>query len=259
MSLPEPAASVQPNRDGFWSRRLAALLAGGAVAAVAAWLLLGMSRADLADVRGLAWLATGMHLVQQRWRPRRTGRLVWHARVAGRDGTEPGLVARRSPAAWLEMSTGAFGGITLTVGVVSLIPDRWSWAEVGRPVLLAGLALGLGWAVFQEARFTGRLALTASGLRDGSEWYPWSEVREARLNSRKRPDGVWLRLDPGRLTPQVVGGRKVTVSDERLLAAIEHFRPRPQTLAVGLPITPPEPPRPAASAGEKGTLLYRMR
>ncbi|MFJ8582709.1 hypothetical protein [Micromonospora sp. NPDC093277] len=243
MSLPGPAvASAQPSRDGFWSRRLTALLAGGAVATVAAWLLLLMSRADLADVRGLAGLAGALHLVQRRWRPRRTGRLVWHAQVAGRDGTEPGLVARRSSAAWLEMATGVFWGITLTVGVVSVIPDRWSWVGVGRTVLLTALALGLGRAVFQEARFTGRLALTASGLRDGPEWFPWSEVKEARLNSRKRPDGVWLRVAPGRLTPQVVGGRKVSVSDERLLAAIEHVRSRPEALAVGLPVAPPEPP-----------------
>ncbi len=56
-----------------------------------------------------------------------------------------------------------------------------------------------------------------------------------------RRDDVWLRLDPGRLWPQVIGGREVTVPDERLLAAIEQFRSRPEVLAVGLPVTPPEP------------------
>lgn len=81
------------------SRRLLALLLGGAVAAVAARILVPMSRADLTDLRGLVWLATGVHLAQQHWRPRRTGRLVWRARVAGHTAIEPGLVAGRSPPA----------------------------------------------------------------------------------------------------------------------------------------------------------------
>ncbi|MFG2053782.1 hypothetical protein ACGFI9_07085 [Micromonospora sp. NPDC048930] len=242
MSLPGPAvASAQPHRDGLWSRRLLALAAGGAVAGMAARVLLTRSPADLADVHGLVWAVTGVHLAQQRWRPRRTGRLVWRARVHGRHGTEPGLVAGRSAAGWVELVIEAALAVTLTVAGISLLPEGWAWVGVGRPVLLAGVALGLGALVYQEVRFTGRLALTASGIRDGAEWYPWSEVREARPNSRGRRDGVWLRLDPGRLWPQVVGGREVTVPDERLLAAIEQFRTRPEMLAVGLPVTPPEP------------------
>ncbi|SCL62097.1 hypothetical protein [Micromonospora chersina] len=227
--------------DELWSRRLLALLAGTAVAVATARGLLALDASDLTQFRGQVWMVTAVHLAQQHWRPRRTGRLRWRSRVVGRHGTEPGLVARRSTAGWLRLTADLALGSVVTLGVASLLPDRWRWVEVGRPVLLAAVALGLGWAVYREVRFTGRLALTASGIRDGGEWYPWSEIREARPNSRKREDGVWLRLDPGRLLPQVVGGRDVTVSDERLLAAIERFRAAPEALAVGLPVTPPEP------------------
>ncbi|MFR9777104.1 hypothetical protein ACL02O_13705 [Micromonospora sp. MS34] len=246
MSISGPArASTQPGRDGLWSRRLFSLVVGGAVAAAAARVLLPTTASDLDAVRGLAWLATGVDLAQRHWRPRRTGRLVWRARVAGRHGTEPGLVARRSLAGWVGLVAGLAAGSTLTVGVISTLPDRWAWVAAGRPVLLAAGALGLGWFGYREVRFTGRLALTASGIRDGADWYPWSEVREARPGSRDRQDGVRLHLSPGRVWPQVIGGRGVTVSDERLLAAIEHVRVRPEMLAVGLPVTPPEPaPKP---------------
>jgi hypothetical protein len=241
-------ASAQPHRDGLWSRRLLALAVGGAVAALATQVLLTRSPADLETLQGLVWVVTGVHLAQQRWRPRHTGRLVWRARVYGRRGTESGLVAVRSAAGWVDLVTEATLGATLTVAGIAFLADRWAWVGVGRPVLLAAVALGLGAAAHQEVRFTGRLALTASGIREGAEWYPWSEIRSARPNSRNWRGGVWLRLDPGRLRPQVVGGRTVTVSDERLLAAIEQFRSRPEMLPVGLPITPPEP-RGAEPAG----------
>ncbi|MFE9652709.1 hypothetical protein [Micromonospora sp. NPDC006431] len=39
----------------------------------------------------------------------------------------------------------------------------------------------------------------------------------------------------------MVGGRDTAVPEERLVAAIEHFRTRPEMLAVGLPVTAPEP------------------
>ncbi|MEU1842197.1 hypothetical protein [Micromonospora sediminicola] len=232
---------------GVWSRRLPALLAGVVVAAVTGRGLLAMDPSDLAHFRTLAWMVTGVHLAQQRWRPRRTGRLVWRSRVVGPRGAEPGLVARRSTAGWLELAAEVALGAVLTLGVVSLLPARWAWIGPVRPVLLTAVALGLGWAIYREARFTGRIALTASGIRHGGEWYPWSEIREARPNSRRGEDGVWLRLDPGRFRPQVVGGRDVTVSDARLLAAIERFRTAPAALAVGLPVTPPEPASPSGA------------
>ncbi|MGR6317044.1 hypothetical protein Q2K19_07775 [Micromonospora soli] len=242
MSVSGPAvAPAQPRRAELWSRRLLALVAGGAVAALAARVLLAIKVAGPEDIGGLVWVTTGVHLAQQRWRPRRDGRLVWRARVSGRYGTEPGLVAGRSAAGWVELVAGRLAGTTLAVGVISTLPAGWDWVGVGRPVLLGAVALGLGQVAYREVRFTGRLALTASGLRYGSAWYAWTEVEDARPNSRNWRDGVWLRLDPGRLLPQVVGGRSVAVSDERLLAAIEQFRRRPEVLAVGLPVAPPEP------------------
>ncbi|MET7468371.1 hypothetical protein ACFYON_12600 [Micromonospora sp. NPDC005686] len=50
-----------------------------------------------------------------------------------------------------------------------------------------------------------------------------------------------LRLEPERLPRPVIGGRDLTVPDERLIAAIERFRTTPEARAVGLPVTAPEP------------------
>ncbi|HEX7744764.1 MAG TPA: hypothetical protein VF462_05835 [Micromonosporaceae bacterium] len=245
MSLPWPAVSAaRPGRDGLWSRRLLSLVAGGAVAAVAAGALLPMTASDLDDVRGAVWVATAVHLAQQHWRPRRTGRLAWCARVAGRHGTEPGLVARRSPAGWVGLVAGVVVGTTLSVGTISILPNHWAWVGAARPVLLAVVALGLGRVAYREVRFTGRLALTASGIRQGRRWYGWTNIDRVGLHRRDgRVDGVRLRQivrEPLEPAP-VIGGRSVAVSDERLLAAIEHLRPRPEVLAVGLPVSPPEP------------------
>lgn len=139
------------------------------------------------------------------------------------------------------LAAGPAAGALLALGVISTLPDRWGWVPVGRPVLLAAVALGLGWAVYRQARFTGQVALTASGVRDGGDRYQWAEIRTARPVSRDREDGVSLHLDPARLPRPRVGGREVAVSDERLAAAIEHFRTRPEALAVGLAGHPPEP------------------
>ncbi|MFI7425845.1 hypothetical protein ACIBPB_02540 [Micromonospora sp. NPDC049836] len=233
----EPLAAARPGRDGLWPRRLLSLVVGGAVAVVAARVLLPLTASQLDDVRGLAWVAAGAHLGQQRWRPRRTGRLVWRARVFGRQGVEPGLVARRSTAGWVELIATVAMVTTLAVGVVSLLPDGGSWAAA-RPVLLGVVALGLGVCVYQEVRFPDRVALTASGLRDGWHRYAWPDIAGAGLQDG---GGVRLRLAVRQIPPPVVGGRGLAASDERLLAAIDEVRSRPQALAVGLPITPAEP------------------
>ncbi|MER7991419.1 hypothetical protein [Micromonospora chalcea] len=240
MSGPGPMAAAVPDRDGLWSRRLFALLAGTAVAAVSGRVLLALDPSHLDAARGVVWLVMLGHLAQRYWRPRRTGRLIWRPRVAGPHGAEPGLVARRSAAGWLGLTADVTAGVVVALGGFSVLTERWPQVEAGRPPLLAAVALGLGWVVYAETRFTGRLALTGGGLRYGGDWYPWSEIRGVR-RSGERAGGVHLRLEPERLPRTVVGGRDLAVPDERLIAAIEAFRTTPEALAVGLPVTPPEP------------------
>ncbi|RZU73102.1 hypothetical protein EV384_1499 [Micromonospora kangleipakensis] len=240
MSLPGPAVYVR--HDDLWPRRLLSLAVAAAVAAVAAAGLLRARQSDLDDVQFVVWLVTGAHLLEKRWRPQRTGRLVWRARAAGRDATEPGLVAGRSFAGWVDLAADATMATTLAVGLISLLPDDPGWARIARPGLLVAVAVGLGRLAYREVRVTGRLALTASGIRHGRRWYAWSDVDGARLHTQDgRADGVWLRVRQPPALPPVVGGRSVAVADELLLAAIDHFRTRPEVLAVGLPVTAPEP------------------
>ena len=239
MSGPAMAAAA-PDRDGLWSRRLFALLAGAMVAAVSGRVLLALEPSHLDAVRGVVWLVMLGHLAQRYWRPRRTGRLVWRPRLAGSHGAEPGLVARRSAAGWLGLTADVTAGVVVTLGGFSFLTERWPQVEAGRPLVLAAVALGLGWVVHAETRFTGRLTLTGGGLRYGSDRYPWSEIRGVRP-SGERGGGVHLRLEPDRLPRTVIGGRDLIVPDERLMAAIEAFRTTPEALAVGLPVTPPEP------------------
>ncbi|MFI5833923.1 hypothetical protein ACIA5A_09640 [Micromonospora sp. NPDC051300] len=242
MSLCGPAqGSAAPGRDGLRSRRLIALLAGVAVTVTTGPGLLALQPAVLHRFGDLAWVVTGAHLAQHYWRPRRTGRLVWRPRIVGRHATEAGLLARRSPAGWLGLATTVALGTVLAVAAVSFLADHWRPVAAWQPLLLAAVSLGPGWAVYREVRFTGRLALTASGIRDGGTCYPWSRVRAAGPNTDDRDGGVMLRVDPAEFPRPVVGGRDVTVSDERLLTAIEQFRVAPETLAVGLPVTAPEP------------------
>ncbi|KKJ95514.1 hypothetical protein [Micromonospora sp. HK10] len=233
----EPVAAARPGRDGLWPRRLLSLVVGGAVAVLAARVLLPLTASQLDAFRDLAWVAAVAHLGQQRWRPRRTGRLVWRARVFGRHGVEPGFVARRSAAGWVELIATVAVTTTLTVGVISLLPDGGSWAAA-RPVLLGVVAVRLGVCVYREVRFPDRVALTASGLRDGRHRYAWSDIAATSLQDG---GGVRLRLAVRQIPPPVVGGRGLAVSDERLLAAIDQVRSGPQVLAVGLPISAAEP------------------
>lgn len=241
MSGPGPmAAAAVPGRDGLWSRRLLALLAGAAAAAVSGRVLLALDPSDLSAIRGTVWLVGLVHLAQRYWRPRRTGRLVWRPRVAGPHGAEPGLMARRSAAGWLGLTADVALGLVVVLGGFSFLTERWPQVEPWRPLVLGAVALGLGWVVHSEVRFTGRLALTGGGLRYDGDWYPWSGIRGAQ-RSGERGGGVHLRLEPERLPRPLIGGRDLAVPDERLIAAIERFRTTPEALAVGLPVTPPEP------------------
>ncbi|MDG4803078.1 hypothetical protein [Micromonospora sp. WMMD980] len=128
----------------------------------------------------------------------------------GRDG----LWSRRL----LSLLAGTAVAVVVGRGLLALGP-----ASVHRFRDLAWVVTGLHLAQrYWRPRRTGRL------------------VRAARPNPDRREGGVMLRLDPVEIPGPVVGGRDVAVSDERLLAAIERFRVAPETLAVGLPVTPPE-------------------
>lgn len=241
MSGPGPmAAAAVPDRDGLWSRRLLALLAAMTVAAVSSRILLALDPSHLSDVRGMVWLVMLGHLAQRYWRPRRTGRLIWRPRLAGPHGAEPGLMARRSAAGWLGLTADVTAGVVVALGGFSFLTERWPQVEPWRPLVLAAVAIGLGWVVYGEVRFTGRLALTGGGLRYDGDWYPWSGIRGVQ-RSGERGGGVHLRLEPEQLPRPMIGGRDLAVPDERLIAAIEQFRTTPEALAVGLPVAPPEP------------------
>ncbi|MEU4640042.1 hypothetical protein [Micromonospora sp. NPDC023814] len=123
-----------------------------------------------------------------------------------------------------------------------LLPADPQWARVVRLVLLVAAA-ATGGVAYSGLRFTGRLALTASGIRHGRRRYDWSNIdrvslhrRDGRLAGVRLRPRVWRSLEPA----PVVGGRDVAVPEQRLVAAIEAYRERPQALAVG-PVTAPEP------------------
>ncbi|SCG40776.1 hypothetical protein [Micromonospora halophytica] len=242
-----------PLGDGLWSRRLLSLtLAVGVTAAVAAPLL----RVTRFDVGGAAcglWLMIGAQQLARRWWPRRDARLTWRLRVAGRDAVEPGLVARRSLAGWADRVADLVWITPAWLTGLSLLPTDARWAEVARVALICGFAAWLGRAAYEEARFTGRLALTASGIRYGRRLYDWTNIdrvaphkRDGRINGVRLRPVRWLSLEPA----PVVGGRDTAVPEERLIAAIEHYRSRPEVLGMGLPVTAPEP---APAAGTEPT------
>ncbi|MGN9807814.1 hypothetical protein ACTMSW_00445 [Micromonospora sp. BQ11] len=239
-----PPPLVDPR--GLWARRLVALLVGGVAGAVVVGLVLRMplDALDTNEVDLPIWLLTGaLLLLNGRWRPRRRRRLVWQARVAGLHGFAPGLVARRSVAGWAQV-VGEIGIVLLLpLMLLAVLPDR-EWTRVVHVVVAAAAGMSAGRVVYDVARFTGALALTADGIRQERRWHDWSNIDEIRLNRADgHVDGVYLRPRVWRPTgrERVVGGRTVAVPDERLLAAIDHYRTRSEALAVGLPVTSPEP------------------
>ncbi|WP_157744705.1 hypothetical protein [Micromonospora viridifaciens] len=230
--------------DGLWARRLLAAAAAAAVAAPVAAGLLRLPPREQLDLSCLVWLLLGARWLSRQWWPRRDGRLVWRVRVAGRYSTEPGLVARRSLGGWADLAAETIATAAIGVALISTLPDESGWAGLLRPLLAVGVAAAIGRVVYGEVRFTGRLALTASGIRHGRRTYGWTNIDRVILHKRDgRVDGVrlrparWVSLEPA----PVVGGRDTAVPEERLVAAIEQFRSRPEMLAVGLPVTAPEP------------------
>ncbi|MBQ1072802.1 hypothetical protein KBX06_06430 [Micromonospora sp. C31] len=93
---PRLSGRLPKRDDGLWSRRL---LAATAAAAAAVTVVAVLSRVPRFEVDGTVcvfYLFVGLTALLRRWRPRQDARLVWRERVAGLDGVEPGLVARRS-------------------------------------------------------------------------------------------------------------------------------------------------------------------
>ncbi|MGB2568088.1 hypothetical protein ACPFP2_06530 [Micromonospora citrea] len=238
--------------DGLWSRRLLSLTVAVGVAAAVAVPLLRVPRFDVDGAACGFWLMIGAQQLARRWWPRRDARLTWRLRVAGRDAVESGLVARRSPAGWVDRVADLLWITPMWLTGLSLLPEA-QWAEVTRVALICGFAAWLGRAGYEEARFTGRLALTASGIRYGRRVYDWTNIdrvgphrRDGRIDGVRLRPVIWHSLEPA----PVVGGRDTAVPEERLIAAIEHYRSRPEVLGMGLPVTAPEP---APAAGPEPT------
>ncbi|MFG3699488.1 hypothetical protein ACGF5C_16420 [Micromonospora sp. NPDC047620] len=232
-----------PKRDGLWSRRLLAATVGAAVTVLVAAALSRVPRFEVDGTACVFWLFVGLTALLQRWRPRQDARLVWRERVAGLDEIEPGLVARRSLAGRVDLAADLARATAATLVVTMLLPADPQWARVVRLVLLVAAAVATGVVAYSGLRFTGRLALTASGIRHGRRRYDWSNIdrvslhrKDGRLAGVRLRPRVWRSLEPA----PVVGGRDVAVPEQRLAAAIEAYRERPQALAVG-PVTAPEP------------------
>ncbi|MEV5766946.1 hypothetical protein AB0L34_20615 [Micromonospora sp. NPDC052213] len=233
-----------PKRDdGLWSRRLLAATVGAAVTVLVAAALSRVPRFEPDGTVCVFWLFVALTALLRRWRPRQDARLVWRERVAGLDGIEPGLFARRSLAGRVDLAADLVRATAATLVVTVLLPADPQWARVVRLVLLVAAAVATGVVAYSGVRFTGRLALTASGIRHGSRRYDWSNIDRVSLHREDgRLAGVRLRLRVRRSfePAPVVGGRDVAVPEQRLAAAIEAYRERPQVLAVG-PVTAPEP------------------
>ncbi|MCW3816253.1 hypothetical protein ONA91_17555 [Micromonospora sp. DR5-3] len=243
MPLPLPGRRPSPG-DGLWARRLLAAAAAAAVAAPVAAGLFRLPPVDTLAASCAIWLPAGARWLTKRWWPRRDGRLVWMPQVAGRASVEPGLVARRSLAGWADLTAETVAMAAIGSGLIGTLPDESGWAGLLRPLLAVGVAAGIGRVVYEEVRFTGRLALTATGIRHGRRTYGWTNIdlvvphkRDGQVDGVRLRPARWVSLEPA----PVVGGRDTAVPEERLVAAIEHFRSRPEMLAVGLPVTAPEP------------------
>ncbi|MEU8217401.1 hypothetical protein AB0C47_16705 [Micromonospora taraxaci] len=224
--------------DGLWPRRLlAAALAAGAAAVILAGLL-RVPEMGASVVSAAVWLSIGVRWLTGRWWPRRDGQLRWRERVSGRDRIEPGLVARRSLAGWVDLAAEWVVLIVIGSGLLASLPPQAGWAGIVRPVVAVGIAAWLGWTVYEQARFTGQLALTASAIRHGRTVLGWSNIdrvsphrRDGRLNGVRLRPAVWQSLRPA----PVVGGRDTAVPEERLIAAIEEHRHGPEGLVVPQP------------------------
>ncbi|MFC5923752.1 hypothetical protein [Micromonospora vulcania] len=218
-------------RDGLWARRLLALTFAAAVAAVVAVGLLQVP--PLSGVSWVVWLILGVRWLAARWWPRRNGQLHWRERVTGVSTVEPGLVARRSLAGWVDLSADTITALVVGAVLIGYLPQRGLWVDIARAVVAAGVAGWLARTAYEQVRFTGRLALTPSAIRHGRQVVDWTNIdrvsphqRDGRLNGVRLRPAVWRSLRPA----PVVGGRDTAVPEERLITAIEEYRFRPQDL-----------------------------
>ncbi|MGC5287340.1 hypothetical protein [Micromonospora sp. DT231] len=227
---------VPSRHDGLWPRRFLALIVAALVVGAVAGALVRVPREDSASISMVVWLSLGVRWLTGRWWPPRDGHLRWRERVAGLDGVEPGLVARRSLAGWVDLAAEWFVLLVVAVGLLLSLPEQGRWVDVVRPLLAVGVAAWLGWTVYAQVRFTGQLALTPSAIRHGRQVLEWTNIdrvsphrRDGRLNGVRLRPAVWRSLRPA----PVVGGRDTAVPEDRLIAAIEEYRHRPQDLAGG--------------------------
>ncbi|MFE9915123.1 hypothetical protein ACFYPG_08170 [Micromonospora sp. NPDC005553] len=220
--------------DGLWPRRFLALTVAALAAVVLAGGLLQVPRVDSSAVSLAVWLSIGVRLLARRWWPARNGQLHWRKRIVGLDTVEPGLVARRSLAGWVDLAADWVMLTVLGAALVASLPERGLWVDIVRPVLAIGVAAWLGRTAYASARFTGQLALTASAIRHDRTVLAWTNIdrviphrRDGRLNGVRLRPAVWRSLRPA----PVVGGRDTAVPEDRLIAAIEEYRFRPEHLS----------------------------
>lgn len=220
--------------DGLWPRRFLALTVAATVAVLITGGLLRVPAVGSSAVSVAVWLSIGVRWLTGRWWPRRDGQLHWRERVTGLGAVEPGLVARRSLAGWVDL---AAEWVTLSVigaALLASLPEQGLWVDIVRPVLAVGVAVWLGRTAYAQVRFTGQLALTPSAIRHGRRVLDWTNIDrvsphrlDGRLDGVRLRPAVWRSLQPA----PVVGGRDTAVPEDRLIAAIEEYRFRPQDLA----------------------------
>ncbi|WP_051723578.1 hypothetical protein [Micromonospora chokoriensis] len=220
--------------DGLWPRRLLALTVAAAVAGAVTAGLLRVPSVNASAVSVAVWLTLGLRWLSRRWWPRRDGHLHRRERVSGLNAVEPGLVARRSLAGWVDLALEWVMVLVIGAGLLASLPQQGRWVDVVRPVVAVGAAAWLGRTTYEQVRFTGQLALTASAIRHGREALGWSNIdrvsphrRDGRIDGVRLRPAVWQSLRPA----PVVGGRDTAVPEDRLVAAIEAYRSRPQDLA----------------------------
>ena len=244
---------------------LPALAVAAMVAAPVGAGLLRLPSVDSSGVSSVVWLVIGARLLAKRWWPRRNSQLVWRERAAGRGAVEPGLIARRSLAGWVDLVADA----VLVIG------------GSGGPV---GHAARAGWSGRTSpgrCSPSGSRVARSDGLRAGAVHRPAGADRQ---RDPARPTGPGLdEHRPGQPAPErrpdrrrtaAAGGMAVVAAARRWSAAgtrrcrrtgwsprSRHYRFRPQVLADG-PVTAPEPVDPAGErwvTGRTAQSLYSLR
>ncbi|MET7707244.1 hypothetical protein [Micromonospora sp. NPDC005413] len=122
------------------------------------------------------WVTIGVRLLAGRWWPPRDGRLHWRERVTGLDTVEPGLVARRLLAGWVDLAAEWVMLTVIGAALLASLTEQGLWVDIVRPVLAVGVAAWLGRTAYAQARFTGQLALTPRAIRHGRQVLDWTNI-----------------------------------------------------------------------------------